>query len=69
VIWIVRGSRVVFDTSSGNGMWIDVLVALASSLVLWIVVWGGWYRRSVGVGLFVLYLGYIASVIATGRVD
>ncbi|KAJ9092348.1 hypothetical protein QFC21_006848 [Naganishia friedmannii] len=69
VIWIVRGSKVVFDTDSRNGMWIDVLVALASSLVLWVVVWGGWYRRSVGVGLFVLYLVYIGSVVLTGRVE
>lgn len=69
VIWAVRGAQVTFDTDSRNGLWIDVVVALVSSGILWVVVWAGWYTRSVGVALFVLYVGYIVSVVLTGRVD
>ncbi|KAJ9114022.1 hypothetical protein QFC22_005842 [Naganishia vaughanmartiniae] len=69
VIWVVRGQKVSFDIQSRNGLWIDVLVALVSSVVLWVVVWGGWYKRSVGMGLFLMYMVYIGSVIAMGRVE
>jgi Ca2+/Na+ antiporter len=68
VIWIAKG-HVSFGIAQGNGIWVDVAVVLASSLALWVVVWFGLFRKWIGVTLFVAYVGYIASVVATGRMD
>ena len=68
VIWLVRG-HVDFGIGRNNGLWVDVAVVLASSVVLLVVVWFGLFRRWIGFALFVGYVAYIASVVATGRVD
>lgn len=68
VIWLVKG-HVSFGIAQNNGLWVDVAVVLASSVALWVVVWFGLFRRWIGLALFVGYVAYIASVVATGRVD
>ncbi|KAJ9102891.1 hypothetical protein QFC19_004621 [Naganishia cerealis] len=67
VIWIVRGSKVTFDAGSTNGLWIDVVVTLVASLVLWIIVWTQAYRREVGWALVLAYVVYLGSVVVMGR--
>lgn len=68
VIWLVKG-HLSFGISSKNGMWIDVLVMVASSVLLWGIVWFGLYKRWIGVALFAAYLGYVGAAVGMGRVD
>ena len=47
----------------GGGEWTDVLVVLASCVVLFGAVWGSLLKRSVGLGMFGLYIVYIVVVL------
>lgn len=68
VIWLVKG-HLSFGVTQKNGMWIDVLVIVASSVLLWGIVWFGLYKRWIGWALFAAYLGYVGAAVGMGRVD
>ena len=71
VVWTVSG-ELPFTSGNAAGriigikgmrwIWVDVIVVVASSLLMWTVVWFGLFKRSIGVAMLVLYTAYIVTV-------
>lgn len=71
IVWTVTGS---LPYTSGNvsgritgikglrWIWVDVGTVLVSSAIMWTVVWFGLFKRSIGVVMLALYVGYIVTV-------
>lgn len=71
IVWTVSG-ELPFTSGNASGrirgikglrwIWVDVIVVVASSLLMWTVVWFGLFKRSIGVAMLLLYTTYIVTI-------
>jgi Ca2+/Na+ antiporter len=72
IVWTVTGNLPLTFGHVDNGkvagikglrwIWVDLGMVLVSSTIMWTVVWVGRFRRSVGVGMLGLYVGYVVTI-------